>query len=202
MIWTVCGTKGGIGKTTTAVALAYEANSQGHHVAILDVDPQGSAFAWCHDLAIHRPDLNSPGAITALEAELGGTLIVDVPPGAASQAIAAIEAADIVIATTGLGPLDIEGLEHLISIVDPNIIVPVRWDKRRQLHSYALRALADRYGTIVSPAIPQSASVEWSQAEQDPLPTLSTPAIAYREVLAMIFNIESQLADQPPRPAA
>ena len=38
--------KGGSGKTTIAVHMAVCAIRQGYHTAIIDIDPQGSAFDW------------------------------------------------------------------------------------------------------------------------------------------------------------
>jgi chromosome partitioning protein len=42
----VLSEKGGAGKTTLAVHLATAAQLAGNAAAILDLDPQGSAFAW------------------------------------------------------------------------------------------------------------------------------------------------------------
>ena len=43
---TIASTKGGVGKSTLAVNLSAQFAKQEHAVALLDADPQGSAFKW------------------------------------------------------------------------------------------------------------------------------------------------------------
>ena len=50
MIVAIVNLKGGVGKTTSAIALATAASRQGLEVRVLDADPQGSATMWA-DLA-------------------------------------------------------------------------------------------------------------------------------------------------------
>lgn len=47
-IWAVANQKGGVGKTTTAVALGGLAAADGHRVLLLDLDPHGSLTCYFH----------------------------------------------------------------------------------------------------------------------------------------------------------
>jgi chromosome partitioning protein len=96
--------KGGCGKSTLAVHMAVCAAMYGQRVAIIDVDPQGSAFAW--------NEIREPGrkfdAVNATVAELPGLLkkaeaagtdlaIIDTAPHTNKDPPAVAQLADFVL---------------------------------------------------------------------------------------------------------
>ena len=71
---TFSSAKGGVGKTTLILSLACAAQRAGDRVAVLDLDPQGSALLW-HRLRTRRGTSDGPevlkGTIPSLTRTLG-----------------------------------------------------------------------------------------------------------------------------------
>ena len=95
--------KGGTGKTTLACALGVAAERAGTPAAIVDIDPQASAASWGD-----RREAASPAVIGAQPPRLGAVLeaarnagaeiaIIDTAPHASDAALAAAQAADLVL---------------------------------------------------------------------------------------------------------
>lgn len=72
-IWTVANQKGGVGKTTTAVALAGLAQESGLRVLLIDLDPQGSMTSYFK----YDPDTtqNSTFTLFAKESEINSEMV-------------------------------------------------------------------------------------------------------------------------------
>lgn len=115
MIIANINTKGGAGKTTTAMFLAEAAYRAGRSMTVWDADPQGTAISWSDHAAeageplpfvvdgVHRRRIDRAHA-----ERVSGDLIIDTPPGDPSTISAAISAADVIIVTTGPGGADVD----------------------------------------------------------------------------------------------
>lgn len=86
-VLTIAHTKGGVGKTTSAVLLCAAAHSRGMDVTLVDSDAQGTATAWAHaaeDAGDGFPwpliTAASPAALARALEEHHGLVIVDTPP--------------------------------------------------------------------------------------------------------------------------
>ena len=112
----VMSQKGGTGKTTLTLHLAVAAVRKGLAVAVLDLDPQASASGWKDSRAEEAPSvisIVSSRLKTGLEeAARGGVAlsILDTAPHAADAAIAAAEAADLILVPCRAGILDLRAI--------------------------------------------------------------------------------------------
>ena len=116
----VAASKGGCGKSTVAAALAVRAMEDGHKVALVDWEPQGSISIW-HKLR-GKPDnpalagsLGDIGKdIAAAKATGAEWVIVDSPPDHMSVIERAIKAADFVLIPCRVGLFDLAGVRPVI----------------------------------------------------------------------------------------
>jgi chromosome partitioning protein len=108
--------KGGTGKTTLALHLAVAAERAGHVAAVIDLDPQASAAGWKDSRAGETPvvvPIPSTRLAQALDLARGAEaelVLLDTAPHSSEVALAAAEAADLVLIPCRAGILDLRAI--------------------------------------------------------------------------------------------
>ena len=107
--------KGGSGKSTLAVGIAIAAVENGHRVAIIDTDPQGTVSNWGRRRAAPEPYVHRLGSGIELERPLlafrraGFTLaIIDTPATHNALSLSAISVSNMCLIPARPSPADIE----------------------------------------------------------------------------------------------
>jgi chromosome partitioning protein len=107
--------KGGSGKSTLAVGIAIAAVGDGHRVAIIDIDPQGTVSNWGRRRTVPEPYIHRLGSGIELEGALlafrraGFTLaIIDTPATNNALSLSAISASNMCLIPARPSPADIE----------------------------------------------------------------------------------------------
>lgn len=129
MIVSLLNLKGGVGKTTSCIALATAAARDGKDVIVLDADPQGSATFWADNADDNdRPlpfEVNAanPATIKRAAKKFQGNpdkwAFIDCPPNG-TILDAAQEASDFVIIPTGTGNADLVKTAETVRTMEAN----------------------------------------------------------------------------------
>jgi chromosome partitioning protein len=108
--------KGGTGKTTLSLHLAVAALQAGQAVVVIDLDPQASSAGWKdsrraeNPIVVSVPASRLPQALKAAKDGGADFVVIDTAPHSGDVALAAAEAADLVLIPCRPGILDLRAI--------------------------------------------------------------------------------------------
>ena len=158
--------KGGSGKTTVAVHMAVCAARQGLKTAILDIDPQRSAYNWNES----RPEDRKLDAVAADIGQLAGLLqraklggvelaIVDTAPHSTGDAAIAAKLADYLLIPCRPARFDLDAVASTLELAKvantPAAVVINAAATRGRLAEEARGALARQGATVIETVLHQ-----------------------------------------------
>jgi len=160
--------KGGSGKTTLAVHMAVCAIRQNLRTALIDLDPQGSAFDWNES----REDGDkldavkaNPGQLAALlkqaKAAQADLVIVDTAPHSDSTAAIAAQLADFVLIPCRPARFDLKAIgstAEITRLAQTPAAAVINAAPRGKLAEEARTALQQQGITVIEPVLQQRAA--------------------------------------------
>ena len=161
----VANIKGGAGKTSAAVPLAYAAAQEGSAV-VLDLDPSPSAARWINGASLASVRLGVytigvkqlAGAIKEARSAGVDLVVVDTPPVLRDVAMQAMSEADLVLIPCHVGTGDIDNLDDTVDLlglpmrVNPNlkVLAVINHASTMPAVTRRTRAFLEGYGLTVA----------------------------------------------------
>lgn len=170
MIIAVVNLKGGVAKTTTAMAVAAAASRRGRAVRVLDADPQGSATLWADaaedsgeplSFAVDAANVGTVGRAARRRGE--EWVVIDCPPSG-KVADAAVQTCDFAIVPTTPSAIDLQQSYATAATLEANgrpyALLIVRADKRTLSFKATQQAVDENSVSCFERCIPQREEVK------------------------------------------
>jgi chromosome partitioning protein len=125
--------KGGVGKSTLTINMAYYLRSIGKDVGVVDMDYQGSSWSCIKDIPVYRK-----GEILKEH----DYILIDTPPYNSSELQELFEDSDIVVIPTKAGLVDLIAISGTIKIFEKARL------RKKNLHGYVVFNMIDQRNTI------------------------------------------------------
>jgi chromosome partitioning protein len=115
--------KGGTGKTTLALHLAVAAEKDGQSTVVIDLDPQASSAGWKDTrpqetpVVVPTPSARLAQALEAARKGRAALVFIDSAPHSGDDALAAAEAADVILIPCRAAILDLRAIATTARIV-------------------------------------------------------------------------------------
>ncbi len=201
---TIAQQKGGAGKTTLAAHLAIAWAGQGHSVALVDIDPQGSLAAWHASRAERFGDGKMgldfaaiTGWRTAAEVERRARdhdiVVIDSPPHAETEAKLAIRAASLVVIPVQPSPMDVWATKPTLDLAAqervPVLLVLNRVPPRANLTEAMLAKIAELGATIADARIGNRVGLATAMLEGRGITEAAASSRAAEEIAAVAAEI-------------
>ena len=202
--------KGGVGKTTTALNLAAEFTRRGRTVVVVDADPARHASSVAADkrltfqviTALCETIEDVAGWAKAVRAIKADVVVVDAPGAMGAAFGASIAVCDLALIPSGATVLDVRGAVETVNVVrqhrkasgkaKPDILImPARIDKRTAAGKEIVTTLA-ALTEAVSPVISYRTIVADSLATGETVPA-DSPSAA--EFAALADAVQTRLGE-------
>ena len=207
MIIALLNQKGGVGKTTLALAVAGEWAMQGRRVILIDADPQGSALDWSEMRAreglprlfsvigLARDTLHREAPALARDADL---VVIDGPPRVAGLMRSALLATDMVLIPVQPSPFDGWASAEMLALISeariyrPELVVRFvlnRCGARTVLARDTAATLADHDPPALASRIGQRIAFAVAAQSGRIVRELDRESAAAREITALVAEV-------------